>query len=90
MPRKREQIDVFVRLLFVLDLDKRKGAHWFARTARMQRAKRLTDRAVLERAAHCNKGVARMAAERDRERDLLLGRGAGGGEIGRASCRERV
>ena len=52
----------------------------------MQRAKCLADRAVLERAAHCNKGVARTVAERGRERDLLLGRAAGGGDIRRAEA----
>src|SRR5262249_48878886 len=62
------------------------GAHRFARAARMQRAKGLADRAILEGAAHCDKGVAGMVAERGRERDLLLGRGARGGAIGRTEA----
>src|SRR5260370_40554078 len=83
---QREQIDIFVRFLFVLDLHEREGAHRFARAARMQRAKRLADRAVLEGAADRDESVQRMIAERGRECDLLFARTVPHGDICRAQA----
>src|SRR5262245_1222646 len=84
--RQRKQIDLLARLLFALHFEEREGAHRLARTARMQAAKCLADRPVLEGTAHGDQGIARMVAERDGEGDLLLCRLAGGGEVGRAEA----
>src|SRR5262245_63768855 len=84
--RQREQIYVFVRLLFALHLEERESAHWLACAARMQRAKCLADPAVLEGAPHGDQRVAGVIAERGCECDLLLRRSAGGGEVGRAEA----
>ena len=58
--------------------------------ARLQRAERLADLAVLERAMHRDQRVGRMIAERRGERDLLLGRGRARREIGRAEVRDEL
>src|SRR5258708_19719742 len=67
---------LFARLFFALDLQERERAHGLARAARMERAKRLADRAVLEGAAHGDERVAGMIAKRGRERDLFFRRPA--------------
>src|SRR5262249_58407193 len=77
--RQCEKIHVFARLFFALDLREREGAHRLARAARVERAKGLADRTVLERAAYGNERGAGGVAERGRGRDLLLRRRAGGG-----------
>src|SRR5262249_61736190 len=63
---------------------RREGAPRAARAARVERAKRLADRAVLEGAAYATERVAGVIAERGRERDLLFRRRARGGEVGGA------
>src|SRR5262249_47293668 len=68
--RQREKIHVFARLFFALDLKEREGAHRLARAARVERAKRLADRTVLEGAAYGNERVAGVIAERGREPHL--------------------
>src|SRR5436853_211237 len=65
---------LFARLFFALDLQERERAHGLARAARMERAKRLADRAVLEGAAHGDERVVGVIAKRGRERDLFFRR----------------
>src|SRR5215467_249577 len=84
--RQPEQIDLLARLLFALDFEEREGAHRLARAARMQAAKYLAERPVLEGAAHGDQRIAGMIAERGGEGDLLLRRRAGGSEVGRAEA----
>ena len=61
---------LFARLLFALDLQERERAHGLARAARVERAKRLADRAVLEGAAQ--EEVAFAASLCDHPRDTLV------------------
>ena len=75
---------LFARLFFALDLQERERAHGLARAARMERAKRLADRAVLEGAAHGDERVARVIAKRGREGDLFFRRRACCTEVRRA------
>src|SRR5438093_1000019 len=58
---------LFARLFFALDLQERERPHGLARAARMERAKRLADRAVLEGAAHGDERVVGVIAKRGRE-----------------------
>ena len=72
--RELRQIDRLARLLLALDLEERECAHRLALAARAQRAERLADLAVLDRAVDRDQHVERMIAERRREGELLLRR----------------
>src|ERR1700745_4358316 len=60
--RQRDKMHLFARLFFALDLQERERAHGLARAARVERAKRLADPAVLERAAHGDERVEGVVA----------------------------